>query len=85
MPEKRFILCKSIPPDPLPLLKEGGIIERFGGVQPNIDMGSLRGAKPLFINISPSSCKERGTKGVRLFNKGLTSDIATLCPFSEGD
>jgi hypothetical protein len=43
----------TYPPDPLPLIREGGSV-------------SKRGAKPPSKTSSPSPLKERGIKGVRL-------------------
>ena len=59
------------PPDPLPLIREGGVVVR--GASPLFDSpfflcGCMRGAKPLSKVSSPSPLKERGIKGVRLLS-----------------
>jgi len=40
-------------------------------------MGCLRGAKPLFMNPSPSPFKERGIKGVRMVVVAIDTKLIT--------
>jgi len=48
---------------PFPLLRGRGIVDKRGG-EACFRKGCLRGAEPIFINLSPSLIEGRGIKGV---------------------